>query len=259
MTTMWLMRLSGDSLPLSPAAGRAAIASTEASAAGTTMRARGFMSFPPPQMGCPMTCSSFLLRHSVEEIKKVRLKLLRLSNRRSVPTGCAIARLYRIDFDVAALNSDLERWQRRKPVTRLVARLAVSVEGGAVARAFEPVAELAVVEDAAHVRADSGERRDLRSSPDQEAFDSTGSECHRRALRKNGHRHDRLPAAVFDQRHAGAARGRLFQPVDPQRGRYPCRDPGGARQQQCAPTRAACRRRRPRLLADPFLDQPLHA
>src|SRR6266550_3921944 len=161
-----------------------------------------------------MTCSSFVLRHSVEEIKKVRLKLLRLSNRRSV-------RLYGIDFDVAALDSDLERWQRRKPVTRLVARLAVSVEGGAVARAFEPVAELAVVEDAAHVRTDSGERQDLRSSPDQEAFDSTGSECHRRALRKSGHRHDRLPAAVFDQRH-----------------------PGAARQQQCAPTWAGRLRRR---------------
>src|SRR6266567_2132747 len=166
MTTMWLMRLSGDSLPLSPAAGRAAIASTEASAAGTTMRARGFMSFPPPQMGCPMTCSSFLLRHSVGEIKKVRLKLLRLSNGRSVPRAfgayerTSAARLYRIDFDVAALDSDLERWQRRKPVTRLVARLAVSVEGGAVARAFEPVAELAVVEDAAHVRTDRGERQD---------------------------------------------------------------------------------------------------
>src|SRR6266568_4057056 len=223
---MWLILPSGDWPPSDsdPAAGKAVSASTETSAAGTTMRTRGFI--------------SFLLRHSVEEIKKVRLKLLRLSNRRSV-------RLYRIDFDVAALDSDLERWQRRKPVTRLVARLAVSVEGGAVARAFEPVAELAVVEDAAHVRTDRGERQDLRSSPDQEAFDSTGSECHRRALRKNGHGHDRLPAAVFDQRHPGAGRRRLFQPVDPQRGRYPCRDPGGARQQQCAPTWAACRGRRP--------------
>jgi hypothetical protein len=40
----------------------------------------------------------------------------------------AAACLYRIDFDVAALDSDLERWQRRKPVVIWVTWLAVSAE-----------------------------------------------------------------------------------------------------------------------------------
>src|SRR5260370_19571403 len=115
----------------------------------------------------------------------------------------AAARLCGIDSDVGAVDSDLERWQRRKPVVMLITWLAVSAEGGAVARTFEPVSERAVVEDAAHVRTDSGQREDLRSSPDQEAFDSTGTECHRGALRKFSHRLDRQPAAVFDQRHPG--------------------------------------------------------
>src|SRR5438552_1963247 len=55
---MWLILPSCD-WPRSdsdPAAGKAVSASTETSAAGTTIRARGFMSFPPPQTGCPMTC-----------------------------------------------------------------------------------------------------------------------------------------------------------------------------------------------------------
>src|SRR5260370_9326234 len=137
----------------------------------------------------------------------------------------AAARLCRIDFDVAALDSDPKRWQRRKPVVMLITWLAVSAEGGAVARTFEPVSERAVVEDAAHVRTDSGQRRALRSSPDQEAFDSTGSECHRAALRKFGHRLDRLPPALLDQCPPGSAHRRLFHPADTHPGCSPSPHP----------------------------------
>src|SRR5438094_10673841 len=55
---MWLIFPSCDWPPSDsdPAAGKAVSANTETSAAGTAIRTRGFMSFPPPQMGCPMTC-----------------------------------------------------------------------------------------------------------------------------------------------------------------------------------------------------------
>src|SRR5438552_4498531 len=92
---MWVIVPSCDwpSSDSDPAAGKAVSASTETSAAGTAIRTRGFMSFPPPQMGCPMTSLQLRFtahggRNQEEPVKgSLGREPLFVSRRNSVPGG----------------------------------------------------------------------------------------------------------------------------------------------------------------------------
>src|SRR5439155_13448186 len=92
---MWLILLRDESsrFDCEPAAGRAVSANRDTTAAGTMIRTRGFMSFPPPQMGCPMTSLQlrFTARGGRNQEEPVKGSLGReplfVSRRNSVPGG----------------------------------------------------------------------------------------------------------------------------------------------------------------------------